>query len=154
MLPITLDTDVVVERLVFETWSIEIPLHFAEEFVEDGSYWHAWDECRSVSLTSMLLTDQGQPVPAQLIVKDLRPPFGTPIDDLPDGLLGWGAIGPAIQPAPASRVLCGCLAVDGRVLIVTITSDDLQWARGVWRSVRSWEPWPAFALRATEARPN
>jgi hypothetical protein len=154
MFPLTLDTDLVVERLVFETWSIEIPLHFAEDFVEDGSYWHAWDECRSVSLTSMLLTAEGLPVPAQLIARELPPPFGTPIDDLPDGLLGWGVIGPAIQPARASRVLSGCLAVDGRVLIVTITSDDLEWAREVWRSIRSWEPWPAFALRGAQPRPN
>jgi hypothetical protein len=148
--------DLVVERLVFETWSIEIPLHFAEDFVEDGSYWHAWDACRSVSLTSLLLTDGGSPVPAELIARELPGEFGAPVEDRPDGLVGWCGIGPAVQPARASRALSGFVAVDGRVLIVTITSDDVEWARTVWRSIRSWPAWPIVPRPsdAASARPN
>ena len=154
MFPFTEEIELLVERLVFETWSIAIPLHFAEEFVEDGSYWHAWDDCRSVSLTSLVLTEGGRPVPADQIVQHLQPDVGTPVEELPDGLVGWGVTGAAIQPARASRTLSGILVTAGRVLIVTITSDDLDWAREIWLSIGSPESWQAIPRATTRARPN
>ena len=137
MLPFTEDVELHAQRLVFETWSIAIPLHFAEEFVEDGSYWHAWDARRSVSLTSIAVTEAGRPVPAHKIAEQLPPAPAGPVGELPDGLAGWAVIGAASQPARASRTLSGILATEGRVLIVTITSDDLDWARAIWLSIRA-----------------
>jgi hypothetical protein len=71
----------VVERRVFEAWSIEIPSRFAETFVEEDAYWHAWTSDRSVSLTSMLLTDRrGRPMPFDELTRELDR-----IDPLPKG---------------------------------------------------------------------
>lgn len=139
-------------RRVFEAWSVEIPTAFAETFVEE--YWHAYDDERSVSLTSILLSDEDGPVSAVRIVHELPALVGTPLDELPPGLIGQAATGPAMQPAKAAHVLSGLLVVDGRLLIGTITSDDLDWARRVWRSIRS-HPAPVAPRRhrlATRAR--
>ena len=57
---------------------------FAETFVEKDRYWHACDEHRSVSLTSMVITEDGRPVPADAIARQLSPVLdGTPVYDLP-----------------------------------------------------------------------
>ena len=125
-------------RRVFEAWSVEIPSTFSETFVVEDSYWHAYDDERSVSLTSILLSDAQGPVSADRIVAQLPPLDGTALDELPPGFVGLAATGPADQAATASRVLSGMLAVDGRVLIATITSDDPEWARRVWRSIRTY----------------
>jgi hypothetical protein len=127
-------------RQVFEAWSVEVPAHFAEAFVFDGAYWHAWDDDRSISLTSMLLTDPDGPVAAELIAAQLPELDGTPIRELPPGLQGTAAWVEAIQPARAEMTLSGLLAAHGRVLLVTITSDELDWARGVWLSIRHCDP--------------
>lgn len=124
-------------RRVFEAWSLEIPATFAETFVDDGSYWYAEDDDRSVSLSSILLSDVHGPVSADRIVRELPPLEGTALDELPPGLIGQAATGPSVQPAKAARLLVGMLAVDGRLLIATITSDDPDWACRVWRSIRS-----------------
>jgi hypothetical protein len=126
-----------ITRRVFEAWSVEIPATFAATFVDDGSYWHAYDEERSVSLSSILLSDANGPVSADRIVSELPLLEGSPLDELPPGLIGQAATGPAVQPAKAALTLSGMLAVDGRVLIATITSDDPDRARRVWQSIRS-----------------
>jgi hypothetical protein len=125
-----------VRRRVFEAWSIEIPAAFGETFV-DGSYWHAYDDDRSVSMSSVLLSDANGPVSADRIISELPLLEGRPFEELPPGLAGRATTGPTIQPARASRMLTGMLAQDGRLLIVTITSDDPDWARLVWRSIAS-----------------
>jgi hypothetical protein len=126
-----------ITRRIFEAWSVEIPATFAEMFVDDGSYWHTYDEERSVSLSSILLSDATGPVSADRIVRELPSLEGSPLDELPPGLIGQVATGPAVQPAKAALMLSGMLAVDGRLLIATITSDDPHWARRVWQSIRS-----------------
>ena len=126
-----------ITRRVFEAWSVEIPATFAETFVDDGSYWHAYDEERSVSLSSILLSDANGPVSADRIARELPSLEGTPLDELPAGLIGQAATGPAVQPAKAALIFSGLLAVDGRLLIATITSDDPDWARRVLLSIRS-----------------
>ena len=123
-------------RRVFEGWSIMIPASFDETFVHEHNYWHAYDEHRSVSLTSLLITDDRGPVGADAIVQQIPPSNGSPVDQLPVGLVGWAMTADAPQPAKASRILSGMLATDGRVLLVTITSDDLDWAREVWLSIQ------------------
>jgi hypothetical protein len=130
-------TERTVLRRVFEAWSIEVPVSFAETFVGADSYWHAHDEGRSVSLTSLVLTEKGLPVSAQRIAGQIPPLDGSPVDELPTGLIGRAAVSAAIKPARASQALSGMLAAEGRVLIVTITGDDLEWARRVWRSIHS-----------------
>jgi hypothetical protein len=126
----------IVERRVFPSWSVTIPTAFAETFITEDEYWHAWDEHRSVSLTSVLLTYHGEPASAERILRQLGPLDGSPIDLVPPGLQGLAATGPAEQPARASQVLSGLLATHGRILVASITSDDLQWALRVWMSIR------------------
>ena len=123
---------------MFPSWSLEIPASFDEKFVEKGGYWHAWDDTRSVSLTSMTIADRrGRPVGAEAIQEQMRPLLsGDPVADGPPGLLAWATTDVAPPFARASRVLHGMITVNGRVLIVTVTSDDLAWARGVWVSIR------------------
>ena len=124
-------------RHVFPSWSITIPASFEETFVEEDAYWHAYDAEHSVSLTSMLLIDQdGSDVQAELILSHLLPIEGDPIRALPPGLNGWAMRADAPEDARASRMLQGLLAVDGRALIVTITSDDLAWAERIWLTIR------------------
>jgi hypothetical protein len=127
-------------RRVFQAWSITLPESFSETFVAEESYWHAWDEHRSVSLTSVVVTDKRRPVSAAALVRDLireMPGDGTAIEDVPAGLQGQAWVAPAIPPARASTALTGLLAVEGRILLATITSDDLDWARETWLSIRS-----------------
>jgi hypothetical protein len=135
-------TERTIARRVFSHWSIEIPVSFAETFVTPESYWHAWDEHRSISMTSIQVADANGPVNAKQITRELLPIQGESVDELPPGLDGWAAIANAIQPAKASRILSGILTSEGRVLIVTITTDDLGWARQSWLSIRH-HPAPA-----------
>lgn len=136
MLPFAALAEPTAVRRAFAAWSIDLPVAFAETYVDEESYWHAWDDSRSVSLSSVVLTDKHRPVPAAAIVREFPPLGGTPFEEMPEGLAGRAMTGAAIEPAKASRVLSGMLATDGRVLIVTITSDDLDWARRVWLSIR------------------
>lgn len=136
MLPFAAADEPTAVRRAFAAWSIELPVTFAETYVDEDSYWYAWDDTRSVALTSLVLTHKRRPVPAATIVRELPRLGGTPFLEMPGGLAGRAMTGAAIPPARASRVLSGLLAMDGRVLIVTITSDDPGWARGVWLSIR------------------
>jgi len=130
-------TEPTVQRRAFEAWSIEVPVAFAEAFVADDCYWHAYDEHRSISLTSIVISEQREPVSAHRILERAGTLDGAPVDQMPSGLLGRAATCIASQPAIASRLLSGILVTDGRLLLVTITSDDLDWARRVWLSIRS-----------------
>lgn len=55
---------------------------------------------------------------------------------MPTGFDGWALDVEAEQPARASRAISGLIAVDGGVLIATVTADDCDWATGVWWSIR------------------
>jgi hypothetical protein len=124
-------------RRAFPAWSITIPTAFDETFVEEDAYWHAYDDERSVSLTSMVLVDQdGSDVTAEEIIARLLPVEGAAVEELPAGLDGWAVTRDAPADARASRMLQGLLAVDGRALIVTITSVDLAWAQRTWLTIR------------------
>lgn len=138
MTGIAAPTEPTVERRVFEAWSIQVPAAFAETFVDADGYWHGYDEHRSVSLSSFVISEARDPVRADRILRQAAPPLdGPPVDQVPPGLLGRAATCAAPQPARASQLLSGLLATDGRLLLVTITSDDLEWARRVWLSIRS-----------------
>lgn len=127
-----------IERLVFEAWSVEVPAAFVEDFDSVDDYWHAYDEHRSVSLTSVFITEDGHPVSAARILRRMRTMLeGSPVDQMPPGLPGIAVIAAVPQPARASRVLSGLLATDGHLLVSSITSDDLEWALRVWLSIRS-----------------
>lgn len=128
-------------RHVFPSWSIEVPPSFQEAFIEEDAYWHAWDETRSVSMSSMLICDEGgRPVDAREIEAKMRSQLpGDPVAVAPKDLLAWATSSTAIKPARASRMLQGMIAAHGKVLIVTITSDDLSWAETVWLSIRHHE---------------
>jgi hypothetical protein len=152
-------TEPTIERRVFEAWSIQVPAVFAETFVHEDDYWHGYDEHRSVSLTSVLLSERGQPASAERILDQLGPLDGSPIDQLPPGLLGYAATSEATQPARAGRVLQGLLATYGRVLVVSITSDDPDWALRAWLSIRShpaplWEDTRQWVRGAEQRRPH
>ena len=127
--------ELTVVRQAFPHWLITIPAAFEETFVEKDGYWHAWDAQRSVSLTSMLITDRrGRPVTAHRILKQL-PAVPGERAAMPPGLDGWALVIAQPQPARASRAISGIVAIDGRVLIATVTAEDLSWAAGVWRSI-------------------
>src|SRR5919204_5838439 len=104
-----------VVRRVFETWSIEVPAAFDETFVEEDSYWHAYDEHRSVSLTSMIVNDSEGPVRAESMVAIFPGLEGEPVDERPPAVLGCAVASDATQPARAARCLQGVLFVDGRI---------------------------------------
>jgi hypothetical protein len=125
-----------IRRRVFPSWSIEIPSSFTEAFVEEGGYWHAYDEDRSISLTSLKVSDRRQSVPALAVLRRMPPSDGEPVDALPSGLLGWAVTMDAGPTARASRYLSGMLATDGHVLLATITSDDDAWRLATWLSIR------------------
>ena len=130
-------TEPTVERRVFEAWSIEVPAAFAEIFVDADGYWHGYDEHRSVSLTGLAISEERDPVSASRILRQAPPLDGSPVDQVPRGLQGRAVTGEAPPPARASQFLSGLLATDGRLLLVTVTGDDLEWARRVWLSIRS-----------------
>lgn len=138
-----------VVRRAFASWSIRLPASLKHAFLHDEGYWHAWDERRSVSLSSFELTDESGPVAAERILQELPRPDGLPLADRPSGLLGWVVEADAPPPSVASRCLSGMLAVDGRVLLVTITSDDSEWATRTWCSIRS-----HLSVRSPEAVPR
>jgi hypothetical protein len=125
-----------IRRQVFRHWSITIPASFEETFVHEDGYWHAWDDGRSVSLTSMAITDRRKrPVPARLILEQFPAEPGNRVA-LPTDLNGWAVDRAADRPARASRAISGLIAVDGGVLIATVTADDVAWSTGVWLSIR------------------
>jgi hypothetical protein len=131
-------TEATTVRQVFPSWSITIPATFTEDFVESDGYWHARDADRSVSLSSVVITERDRPVRAEAILRQMPPLLeGEAVAELPPGLLGWAVVADAPASAVASRMLSGILVVDGRALIATITSDDLHWARETWLSIRN-----------------
>jgi hypothetical protein len=122
-------------RRVFPQWSISIPEAFQETFDFEGNYWHAWDRTRSVSLTSLILTDRkGRRVRAREILATMPRGRGEPVS-MPAGLSGWATIIKTDRDARASRAVSGIVVVDGAVLIATVTSDDVDWAKRVWHSI-------------------
>ena len=125
-----------VYRRVFERWSVTIPAGMDETFLENEGYWHAWDARRSISLTSIHLSDRrGQPVPAVAILEQ-TPPMDGEAMPLPDDLPGWAVLVVVPDSPLASRAVSGIVVADGNFLIVTVTSDDLEWAQSIWRSIR------------------
>ena len=100
-----------VVRQVFAHWSITIPAAFAETFLHEDGYWHAWDDRRSVSLTSVVIADRRKrPVPAGRILERFQAGPGSPVA-MPTGLDGWAVSVAAVQPARASRAISGVIAV-------------------------------------------
>jgi hypothetical protein len=127
-----------VVRRVFPLWSIRIPASFDEAFVHGDGYWHAWDATRSVSLTSVAVTERGRPVRVRELLQALVPLEGDPVAN-PPGLQGRAVSAPAVQPARATRMISGIAATDGRLLLATITGDDLCWTIATWLSIRHGE---------------
>jgi hypothetical protein len=138
---------------VFPTWSVEIPAGFAETFVRPDRYWHAFGDDRSVSLTSLVVRDDDGPIEADRILREIPPLEGEAIADCPPRLYGRAALASADQRARASRLLSGMLAIEGRLLLATITSDDVAWARRVWMSIRAHED-GAHVDEPIRARPH
>lgn len=128
-------------RRVFTAWWIRVPRSFSETFVHEDGYWHSYDEHRSISLTSFVLDDGEGPVPAEEIFRVATQALrGTPVNELPPGLLGRAVTARAPRSSRASKLLSGVAAADGNLLLATVTSDDLEWARKVWVSIRHRPP--------------
>ena len=159
----------IVER-VFPSWSIELPVDFESTFVPQDGYWHAWRDDRSVSMSSQVVTEDGHPVAADRLAAtfgadplagafpDGRLPRGRePIPLPPCGLPGVAVWGPLPEPARATHAVSGLLAAPGRVLLVTITTDDREWALRTWRSIEyhpgmPLDPPPNRAMRRRHRR--
>jgi hypothetical protein len=132
--------ELTVVRQVFPTWSVRIPLGLSESFDTEGAYWNAADSRRSVSLTSIVLTDRrGRVVPARKVLRACPPMAGKRVGPPPD-LAGWGVIIEDVESPIGSKAISGIIVADGRVLIATVTSDDLDWAASVWDSIRYDDP--------------
>ena len=137
MPPASIATEPAVLRHVFRTWWIRIPRSFEETVIYDDSYWHAYDEHRSVSLTSLMLDDGSGPVPAAEIFRHATQILrGLPVDEAPPGVRARAVTARAPRSSRARRLLSGVAAVDGNLLLATVTSDDQEWARRVWVSIR------------------
>ena len=107
-----------------------------ETFVASDGYWHAWDGRRSISLTSTVVVDRrDHPVPASQLL-DRMPPMKGEAMPLSDGLDGWAVLVDMQESRRASRAISGILVLDGNALLVTVTSDDLEWAKSIWSSIR------------------
>ena len=107
-----------------------------ETFVEDEGYWHAWDEHRSISLSSIVVADRhGHPVPTHRIL-EREPSMDGEAVPVPNILPGWARSIETPDSPQADRAVSGILVVDGNILIITVTSDDPDWNRSVWRSIR------------------
>jgi hypothetical protein len=127
-------------RQIFPSWAIAVPYGFEETLETDGGYWHAWDEHRSVSLSSVRCFDGERPVTAREMLgrftRTCTVPGATGATiDPPRGLAGWGVEMDAPPDSRASRVLTGVIAVDGCAAVLTITSDDPYWSRTIWDSL-------------------
>jgi hypothetical protein len=125
-------------RRVFSSWSIEVPASFVETFVLDPGYWHAQGEGGSISLTSFVVSDGERLVSSAELLAGIPDLDGSPVREMPPSLSGRAVIETATRPTGAPSVLQGILASEGRLLLVTITGGDLEWARHVWLSNRSY----------------
>lgn len=124
------------ERRVFQGWSIALPVGMEETFIADDGYWHAWSDDRSISLSSIVITDRrGAPV-AALDILERATPIDGKVVALSDDLPGWARSIRLPKGSRANRAISGMLAVDGNVLLITVTSDDDDWSLWVWRSIK------------------
>lgn len=129
---------------VFPSWSVTLPRSLQvldPELAEDEGYWHARDDHRSVSMTSVLIVDSAtaQPIDGAAIIGRLATallPRGRRIKDTPAGLVSRAVYATGIGSELADHALQGVVAADGVALITTITSDDEAWCRRVWASIR------------------
>ncbi len=124
-------------RRVFSSWSIEVPASFVETFILGPGYWHASGDGRSISLTSFVVSDGDRLVSSAELLAGIPDLDGSPVHEMPPSLSGRAVIGPGTWRTGAPSVLQGMLAAEGHLLLVTITGDDLEWARRVWRSIRT-----------------
>jgi hypothetical protein len=143
------DRELLVFRQVFETWWIAVPAGFDDCWVAEGSYWHAWDDHRSVSVSSTVLVDDaGRAAPAAEVLDSLDGLVeGESIAEVPPGLQARATIIHTDPDSRASRAVTGFVVVDGRVLTATITSDDVPWAVRIWQTI-GYRPAPVPAPHA------
>jgi hypothetical protein len=127
-------------KYVTEGWSITVPGDFADTFEGDGSTLLLFDATRSVRVTTFTATrDDGSPVPAAKLIASEHASDRTPIEiPLANGVLSKASIGDSATDGEAHRLLSGCAAVDGRLVIATITHPDASddaWARAVFATL-------------------
>jgi len=149
------DTTWIVRR-VFAGWSVTIPSGFDEPDMGEEDYWHTYDTTHSVSLSSVAVTEGDHPVPSVALARRVFQilPRGEPVAESPTMLLAKAWIIDVDPPSRASRALTGMVVADGRVLLATITSDDPDWVRRVWRSIEHHDVPPVTRpLRQTADRP-
>ena len=151
MVTAALRTELTVDRRVFSGWSIAVPIGMEEAFIADDGYWHAWSEGRTISLSSIVLTDRrGDAVPARKILAK-TPPMEGEETAVPNDLPGWARSIERPDVSPGARAISGILVVDGNVLLATVSSEDPDWNRSVWRSIRH-QPGAATRLRRRHAK--
>lgn len=144
-----------VQTQVFPSWSVIVPRSLTPtdaETAAEAGYWHARDEHRSVSFTSLIVVDasSSHSIPAATIVGQVAQrvlPRGRKVTDQPQDLPSRAVFAKRAGSGVASHALQGIVAADGVVLIATITSDDEAWCRRVWSSIRH-TPEVAAAMEA------
>jgi hypothetical protein len=143
----TIDPDPIgIHAHAYPQWSITLPTDLWTAVCSIETGWHARDDHRSVSLSSIGLTERGRPIPADRIAAQIGTGFlprGQTVPDQPDGLAARAVFAPVVPPTVASRALMGVVMADGWLLVTTITADDEAWCRRVWRSIKHHPDGPA-----------
>jgi hypothetical protein len=127
-------------KYVTAGWSITVPGEFADTLENDGSTLLLYDATRSVRVSTFTATRKdGSPVPAAQLIESERKPGRGPIAvPLANGVLSEVSIVDSATDGEPHRLLSGCAAVDGRLVIATITHPDAggdAWATGVFATL-------------------
>jgi hypothetical protein len=134
----TLPADEPLRVQVTPTWSIAIPRDFKR--VDNGDSWQAFDQHRSVYLSSLSIGDSDGHSTTPTDISEL----GARVlgKDIADGIVERGAGRlrgqAAVHSTSAGLELKGFVATEGRVAVCVIHADDVRfkaWAIDVWKSI-------------------
>lgn len=121
-------------------WSILVPGSFAEAWEDDGGTWVAWDQTRTVRVTTLSIGAKGAPAEPEAILGPSKPDDAAVqrFDYRDRWLLGRASLVPTEENGKRFWRLTGESAIPGGLGIVTVFFDDeadRDWALGTWKSL-------------------
>lgn len=127
-----------VRRTLLGGWSIEVPGSFAEKW-EDRSTWVAWEEDRSIWVTSFAnRTGQAPEIPEHLSLDHASASWGEVLDYQHERILGSAVLDRAEEDGMPVWQLQTRSAVAGHLAVATICfteEEQRSWAMRTWRSI-------------------
>jgi hypothetical protein len=127
-------------------WSIEVPGSLAECWDEDGT-WQAWDSARSVSVSLLSSTANGNsPSAKEALSQAPLPAEGEPLEYRGADVIGRAVLEHGTKEGPSEWLLTAASAVAGRLALLTICYEDpadRPWAINTWQSLAHRSPQPA-----------